>query len=106
MENLSEQEKYKIAKKRVKELKGFYWHLAIFIIINAYIFVNVYLDTNSKGESFWQYTTFITFFFWGIGFLAHGWNVLWKDYFFSKEWEKRQIERYIKKDMEEQKRWN
>ncbi|MDG3581567.1 2TM domain-containing protein [Galbibacter pacificus] len=102
---VSESEKYRKAKKKVTELKSFYWHLAIFIIVNSYIFVSVYIDTSNKGESFWHYTTFITFFFWGIGLLIHGWHALWKDYFFTREWEQKQIQRYIKKDVQQEKRW-
>ncbi|MCX2680235.1 2TM domain-containing protein [Galbibacter sp. EGI 63066] len=98
MSYTEEQDKYKKARKRVQELKEFYWHLAIFIIINSHIFVNVYIDTARKGESFWHYTTFITFFSWGVGLAVHAWCALWKHRLFSKKWEQKMIDRFMQKE--------
>ena len=36
-----DKEKYNRAKKRVDELKGFYIHLAIYVVINTFILINI-----------------------------------------------------------------
>ena len=51
------------AKKRVEKIKGFYIHLAVYIVINSFILVNVYISTMAEGESFWQFPTFFTLIF-------------------------------------------
>ncbi|MEW2922460.1 MULTISPECIES: 2TM domain-containing protein [Flavobacteriaceae] len=93
MENL-EQDKYKRAKKRVEEIKGFYIHLAIYTVINAFILVNIYLHS----DYFWQWPHFITPFAWGIGLAMHGAKVFGYNLVFGKNWEERQIQKYIDKD--------
>ena len=98
-------ERYKYAKERVKRLKGFYWHLAIFIIINSYILVNIYISSSYNNEEFWNWATFTTLFFWGIGMARHAWKVFGIQFFFSKRWEEEQIEKYIKEEEFERQKW-
>tara|TARA_B110000211_G_scaffold181902_1_gene205873 strand:+ start:436 stop:567 length:132 start_codon:yes stop_codon:yes gene_type:complete len=38
-DNYLEEQKYIRAKKRVQELKGYYWHLAVYIAINLFLSV-------------------------------------------------------------------
>ncbi|MCM5663671.1 2TM domain-containing protein [Galbibacter mesophilus] len=101
MENQEGNFKYLAAKKRVEELKGFYWHLAIYVAVNGFIFVHFFMSTLRTGESFWQWTNFLTAVFWGIGLLFHALHTFGWGRFFSKEWENRQIEKYM---AEEEKR--
>ena len=96
MDNL-EQEKLKRAKKRVDEIKGFYIHFSIYLVINTFILINLYQHT----DNFWQLSHFFTLFFWGLGLAFHAiktfnWNLL-----FSKSWEERQIKKYMEKDRDE-----
>ena len=58
------------AKKRVEEIKGFYIHLAVYIVINAFLLVNVYIRTMGDGGNFWQLSTFFTLLFWGLNCLC------------------------------------
>ncbi|MCF8715175.1 2TM domain-containing protein [Joostella atrarenae] len=102
---ISEEEKYRIAKERVNKLKGFYWHLAIYIVINSYILTNIYISKGYTGEGFWHWTSFITLFFWGIGLLFHAWGVFGPRFLFSKKWEEKQIEKYLAKEDAERKQW-
>ncbi len=96
-----EQEKLKRAKKRVEELKGFYIHFSIYIVINAFILVNIYLNT----DYFWQWHHFFTLIGWGIGVGFHGAKVFGFNPMFGKKWEERQIQKYIDKDKEEMKKY-
>ncbi|TXN35282.1 2TM domain-containing protein [Flagellimonas hymeniacidonis] len=96
MENF-EKEKLKRAKKQIGELKGFYSHLAIYIVINTFILINIYLKT----DDFWQWQHFVTLFAWGIGVFFHASKVFNYNPFFGRNWEERQIQKYIDKDKKE-----
>jgi len=90
------------AKKRVAELKGFYIHLTVYIIINLCITVLIIGTSMADGvkfiDAFWNFGTFSTPIFWGIGLFFHGMKVFSFNPFFGKDWEERQIQKYIEKD--------
>lgn len=90
--------KLKRAKKRVDELKGFYIHLAVYILINSFIMINILIRALSDGDTFWQFGTFFTPFFWGIGLAFHAAKVFNYNPILGKNWEERQIQKYIDKD--------
>ncbi len=90
------QDKLKRAKEQVKEIKGFYVHFAVYLIINAFILVNIYLQT----DEFWQWPHFVTLFGWGIGLGFHASKVFGFNLFFGKKWEERQIQKYMDEDKE------
>lgn len=92
------------AKKRLQELKGFYWHLAAYIGVNSFITISTIIGRMSNGDSLMDtlnFGTFAVWFFWGIGLFFHGTKVFSYNPIFSKEWEKRQIQKYIEKDKKE-----
>ncbi|NDV43878.1 2TM domain-containing protein [Flagellimonas sediminis] len=96
MENL-ENDKYTRAKKRVEELKGFYVHLSIYVVINTFVLVNIYVQT----DNFWQWPHFLTLFGWGLGLAFHAAKVFGANPLLGKDWEERQIQKYIDKDKED-----
>jgi len=96
-----DQEKYVKAKEQVETIKGFYIHLAIYLIINIFILVNLYLRTVGNEEVFWKFSNFFTLFFWGIGLLFHAAKTFNLNPFLGKKWEEEQIQKYIKKDEQE-----
>jgi len=96
-----DKDKLKRAKKQVEEIKGFYIHLAIYIVINAFILINIFIRAMSDGDSFWEFGTLFTPFFWGIGLAFHASKVFGYNPFFGKKWEERQIKKYIEKDEKE-----
>lgn len=104
MENL-DQEKYGRAKKKVDEMKGFYIHLAVYVVVNTFILVNIYIRNIYDGNSFWEWPHFFTAIFWGIGLAFHAAKTFGYNPFFGKNWEKRQIQKYIEKDEEESKKY-
>lgn len=91
-----EQVQYEKAIMRVRKIKGFYKHLLAFILVNLVIVVLNYNDLK-PGESYFQYKNFITFFFWGIGLLAHGLSVFIPQFILGNQWENRKIEELMKK---------
>jgi len=101
METEKMNKKYIKAKKRVEELKGFYKHVAVYVVINGFfIGRRIYLDI-SYGDSFIDAFTEISnyrlFFWWGIGLLIHGLNT-YRYRFFSKNWEERKIQEEMNKE--------
>lgn len=97
-ESFNREEAYLRAEKRLKEIKGFYWHAFWYVVVN--IFIIFVLGSNSDG--FMYFGKFSTAFFWGIGLAFHALGVFGKNLLFSKSWEKRKIEEYMQKD---KKRW-
>ncbi|MEM9361804.1 MAG: 2TM domain-containing protein [Bacteroidota bacterium] len=100
MENF-ENEKFKRAKKRVDEIKGFYIHLAVYVGVNVFILANIV----ARSDSFWEWGHFITPFFWGIGLLFHAAHTFKYNPLFGKNWEERQIQKFMDKDREEAKKY-
>ncbi len=92
-----DQEKYKRAKKKIEELKGFYIHFVVYLVINTFILVNIYLNT----DDFWQWPHFVTLFAWGIGLGFHASKTFGFNPLFGKKWEERQIQKYIEEDEKE-----
>ncbi|WP_047415741.1 2TM domain-containing protein [Cellulophaga sp. Hel_I_12] len=90
------------AKARIAQLRGFYIHAAVYVIINTLLILIKIMNNIENGESFAQaffdFSTFITPFFWGIGLLVHGLKISRVNPFFSKEWEARQIKKYVDQD--------
>ncbi|NAS32848.1 hypothetical protein GTQ40_17855 [Flavobacteriaceae bacterium R38] len=92
------QQRYKDAHKRVKEIKGFYIHLIVFIIMNTFILVNIYISKRYDNENFWEFGSFFTFFAWGIGLLIHGFSVSNYSFLWGENWEERKIKEFMDKE--------
>lgn len=93
-----QEEAYLRAKKRLDKLIGFYWHLAVYIVVNIFLMI---LIGFYSGSGFWHFGTFATPLFWGIGLIFHFLGVFGPDFIFGKDWEKRKIQEYMDKDREE-----
>lgn len=91
------EEKYEQAKKRVKQLKAFYNHLLIYVIINALLFV---INFVVSPGSWWFYWVTI---FWGIAVLWQGIGILSRNRFLGKDWEDKKIKEYMEKEEMEKK---
>lgn len=101
----TQEAKLKRAKRRIESLKGFYMHLASYVLINMFILVNIYLQTSGSGEGFWQWKHFFVAIFWGIGLGIHASWVFAFNPFFGHEWEQRQIEKIMKRDEREARKY-
>jgi len=105
MEVIDNNNKLKRAKKRVEDLKGFYGHLISYIAVNTFIstmkIVNDMGDGVSFSDAFFDFGTFAVWLFWGIGLFFHGAKVFSYNPFFGKNWEERQIQKYMDKDKSE-----
>jgi len=90
-----EEEAYMRAKKRLEKLIGFYWHLAVYIVVNLFLIILIGVNSN---DGFFHFGSLSTPFFWGIGLFFHFLGVFGSNFMFSKRWEKRKINEYMKKE--------
>lgn len=96
-------DKYDRALKKMKDIKGFYSHLVIYVVINLLlmlahlgVFTHGFVGIDIASKSF-----FMTPFFWGIGLFFHGLHVFRHKFRFFKDWEERKIKQYMEKDEED-----
>ncbi|MDN3724082.1 2TM domain-containing protein [Aequorivita sp. SDUM287046] len=102
----SENRKLRKARKRVEALKGFYQHLLIFILVNVLIFivrsrVLEFIQNDSPTKNFMEWVDWNILFvplFWGIGLLFHAAKVYQFKFPFLKNWEERQLNKYMNED--------
>ena len=93
----TKEQKYIMAKKRVKKIKGFYIHLAVFLAVNAFIVISRAIS--GEGISaFANPDTYGTFFIWGIVIVFHAFGVFGTELFFGKDWENKKIKELMEKD--------
>lgn len=102
-DNNNSDERYAMAYKRVKRIKGFYVHFLVFILVNLFIIGRRYYERGDVIFSDWD--TYSTLIFWGIGIVAHASSVFGRDLFFGENWEERKIKEFMDKDKEQEKKW-
>jgi len=102
-ENFNPDERYRLAYKRVKRIKGFYIHALVYVLVNAYLIISSYAHIQHSDKDFFNWGTFSTALFWGIGLLAHGMSVFGRNIFFGQNWEERKIQEFMEK--EKSKKW-
>lgn len=99
-----EEERYDRAKKKIKDIKGFYWHLFWYLIVNLFLTFGNSISGLFHGERIvfnnLDFGIFSLWFFWGIGLASHWIKVFGKNIFFSKDWEERKIKEYMNQDNE------
>jgi len=91
------EEAYLRAKKKVDTIIGFYWHFAVYVIVN--LFLIILIGVNAGFDGFGPYATAT---FWGIGLAFHFIGAFGPNFFFGDDWEKKKIEEYMDK---ERKNW-
>jgi len=89
---MEEEEKYKRVRRRVKELKGFYSHLIVYLVINIFLAV---LNFIVSPDHLWFYWVA---FGWGIGVIINAVSVFGAGGFFGHEWEEKKIKELMEKD--------
>ena len=82
---MSEEEIYALARKRVKEKKDFYNHIAIYVVINLLLVIIWAFTGHGYPWFIWPLAG------WGVGLIFHGLDV----FIFHKQsaWEVDEIER-------------
>ncbi len=102
------QERREKAKKRVEELKGFYAHVRVYIIVNVLLilikgdffdFIIGNTENTDPNFLYWlDVNVILTPILWGIGLLIHAIVVFRYKFTFFKKWEDRQIQKYLEEE--------
>ncbi len=87
---MDEQTRYQEAKKRVEDIKGFYYHLVSYIVVNGFL---VILNLLTSPEYFWFIWPILG---WGVAIVIHAFSVF--SNFWGKSWEERKIKEIMDKD--------
>jgi hypothetical protein len=104
MENLDDQRRVERAAKRVKALKGFYQHLAIYLIVNSVLLIIKARDLEPH-EALFTSSTFSTQIFWGLGLGIHAFGTFGTSAVFGTDWEERKIRELMDKDKDGSEGW-
>ncbi|MCI9844770.1 2TM domain-containing protein [Flavobacterium pectinovorum] len=92
----AEADRYYEAQKKVKQIREFYEHLTVFVLVNP-IVIAVNLMT-SPG-----YLWFVWCLMgWGVGVVLHGLKAFEYMPFFDKKWEERKIQEILEKEKNKQ----
>lgn len=99
--NFLQEQKYIKAKKRVKEIKGFYIHLTVYVLVNLFISGVIIFgltrgEDSSITEAISNFGVYSTWIFWGIGMFFHWLGVFgFRSVGFGKDWEDRKIKEFM-----------
>lgn len=85
--------KYMEAKRKVKEMKGFYIHLFVYVIVNLFL-----ISRNvQQGDNLNDIDNYWTAIFWGIGVLVHAIRVFVPNVILGRDWEERKTRELMDK---------
>lgn len=92
------------AKKRVQELKGYYSHITIFVIVNVILYLlktgmlTSLLPEAFPKESYYYDWINSNILIWTLILIVHTLIVFRDKFTFVKKWEQRQIQKYMDED--------
>jgi hypothetical protein len=89
---IDDEARYRSAKSRVAQLRGFYVHLTTFIVVNVFL---VILNLITSPHTLWFYWATLG---WGIGLVAHALQTYGAFTIFGKDWEDRKIQQYMERE--------
>ena len=95
--NNSDYERYQRARKQVDDIKGFYGHLASYVLV---MLVLAYINLKYIPEYLWFFWPMLG---WGIGLICHALFVFNWLPFLSKEWEERKIKAFMEEELNKNK---
>lgn len=87
-----DRDRYERARRRVREIRVFYLHVAAYVAVNVLLHAINFLAAPKVYWAFWP------LFGWGIGLLAHGLATYRWMPFVGKEWEERKIRELMDRD--------
>jgi len=100
MKTTSSNTNYENARKRLENLKGFYWSVCAYsIVIPFLIFLNYKTSWHAHKWFFYP------MFGWGLGLAFQAYQVYGKDKYFGKAWENKKLEQFMKEEEGNLNRW-
>lgn len=91
LQTREERHKYLRAVNRMKEIKGFYTHLSVYLIVNLFIIVARWIKHEHQDFHFGSLPVL-----WGIVVLIHAATVYLPGFFLGKNWEEEKIKKLMK----------
>lgn len=85
-----------VARQRVRRLRDFYIHVAVYVVVNAGLWLFDWLIS----PNFW-WAAFPSIF-WGIGLVVHAVSVVFEDGLFGTSWEERKTRELIERERRHQ----
>lgn len=88
--NFTKEQQYIKAKEKVKEIKGFYIHLVVFLIIMPGL---IFFNLNYTPEFHWFWFSLAG---WGFGLFSHWLSVIGMNKMgLGKDWEEKKIKEFM-----------
>lgn len=88
---MGKKKEYKKARRRVREQRGFYFHLIIYVLVGAFL---VGVNVKTSPDDLWVVYPLIG---WGIGIAFHAVSAF-SDGIWGKAWEERKIKEILERD--------
>lgn len=83
--------RYQQAKKRVKQIKGFYIHALVYVLVNAFFMIMRFQKHGNIDYDNWGLGL------WAVGLTAHGLSVFLPNFILGKNWEEKKIRELMDK---------
>jgi len=90
--NITEEEKYLRAKKKVDNLKGFYSNLVSYCLIIPFLY---FINVMTSPGYYWFWYPMLG---WGLGLCFHAFAVFNHKLGLGKDWEERKIKEFMNKN--------
>ncbi len=81
--------------EHVRDIKGFYSHVTTYVLVMALLFV---INLVTDPSNIWAWWPALG---WGLGVTMHGVNVFEVLNFFGPDWEKREIEKRLGRQLQD-----
>ena len=107
--NFIEEDRFIRAKKRVKEMKDFYIHLMVYILVNIFISAVIIFGLTSEenhtfSNAISNFGVYSTWVFWGIGIFFHWLSAFgFNSFGLGKDWEEKKIKELMEREEEKRK---
>ena len=86
---MSTEDNYRKAQRRVREIRGFYIHLVVYVSVNALLFL---INVTTTPNILWFYWPLLG---WGIALVVHAASVFGFGPWLGPEWEEKKIKEYM-----------
>lgn len=85
----TEERTYQQAQRRVREIRGFYVHTVVYVLVNALLFL---INIITAPDVLWFYWPLLG---WGIAIVVHAISVFGFGPWLGQEWEEKKIDEYM-----------
>ena len=96
--DFEKEQQYLKVVKRVKAIKYFYVHLALFLIFNGALIVWAILNADRYNERLLVWGVSSIVISWVIGIIIHALAAFGNRILFSKKWEDRKMDEFLDED--------